>query len=405
MDIVVIGAGLAGLAAAIELQSTGHTVAVYEASDAPGGRVRTDTVDGHLLDRGFQVVLTAYPELRHLFDLDQLDVRAFEPGALIRFDGAFHRVADPLRKPAALLDTVRSPIGSARDKARILGFLRSVTKGTVAELWRRPETTALERLRAAGFSDTMIERFLRPLFAGITLDPELAGSSRMLEFVFRMLASGATGVPAAGMQAIPDQLAGRLAEGALHLSCPVVEVSGRHITLADGQRVAGDAVILATDATAAAQLCGTADHGWRGTTTVWFRAAEPPVEDPVLVLSGEGVHPIDSVAVLSQVAPAYAPAGTATVAASTPGTGADLVPAMRSTLRHWFGPAADTWDVLRVDQIERAHPIRPLGQDHVAPLQLDTDVWVCGDHRRDPSINGALASGRSVARAILASDH
>jgi phytoene dehydrogenase-like protein len=402
VDIVVIGAGLAGLAAAVELQEAGHAVAVLEAADAPGGRVRTDKVDGHLLDRGFQVVLTAYPELRHTIDVDRLDIRSFEPGALVRLGDGLHRVADPRRRPASALDTVRSPIGSPLDKARILRFLRATSKGTVAELWRRPETTAFERFRRTGFSNDMIDRFLRPLFASITLDPDLSGSSRVVEFVFRMLASGAAGVPATGMQAIPDQLAGELADGALHVSTPVVSATATAVTLADGQRVEGDAVIVATDASTAAELCGTPDHGWRSTTTVWFRAPRPPVTEPVLVLSGEGVSPIGSLAVLSQIAPGYAPAGVSTVAVSSPGTGAELLAAMRATLRDWFGPMADTWEVLRVDQIDKAHPIRPLGSDHIAPLQLSNDLWVCGDHRRDPSINGALASGRSVARAVLA---
>ena len=220
MDIAIIGAGLAGLAAANELVNKGHQVTVLEASDGPGGRVRTDVVDGFRLDRGFQILLDAYPEAQALLDYDALDLQRFTPGAMVHIDGSFHRVGDPLREPAKLFDTLRAPIGSPIDKAKILAFRRAVGRGSVESVWSRPETTARDRLVAAGFSEQMIERFMTPLFAGITLDPALSGSSRVLEFVFRMLSNGDAAVPANGMGAISDQLADRLPAGTIRLSTP-----------------------------------------------------------------------------------------------------------------------------------------------------------------------------------------
>ncbi len=225
VDIVVVGAGLAGLAAAVELTDKGHSVTVLEASDGPGGRVRTDTVDGHLCDRGFQIFLTAYPDARDLLDYDALDLQAFTPGAKVLLgDGKTATVGDPLRAPSQLIPTIVAPVGSLIDKARILAYRIQTTRGTLDDLWSREDVTARTRFREFGFSPTMIERFLKPLFAGITLDPELGGSSRVVDFVFRMLAQGDAAVPRLGMGRISEQLSGRLAEGSLRLNEKAVDV-------------------------------------------------------------------------------------------------------------------------------------------------------------------------------------
>ncbi len=403
MDIAIVGAGLAGLTAGLELSTAGHSVTIIEASDGPGGRVRTDEVDGHRLDRGFQILLGAYPEAQDLLDYDRLDMKSFSPGALIRHGSDFHRIGDPIREPARLFDTVRAPIGSPIDKAKILLFRREVARGTLAELWRRPESTAAARLEQAGFSPQMIDRFLQPLFSGITLDPRLGGSSRVLEFVFRMLSAGDAMVPANGMGAISDQLASRLPDGALRLSSPATSVTANTVTIDGGETIEADEVVVATDMSAAARLTGVEDRGWNGVTSVWFAAEEAPIEEPVLVLNGTGAGPINSMAVMSQVSPAYGPSGTSTIVASAPKISGGLADDIRAQLRQWFGSVVDSWEVLRVDEIERAQPTHPVGHERSGAFQTDSGVWICGDHARDASINGAIGSGRSVATALAAS--
>ncbi|MEM7276293.1 MAG: NAD(P)/FAD-dependent oxidoreductase [Actinomycetota bacterium] len=400
MDIAIVGAGLAGLSAANELVRRGHQVTVFEAGDGPGGRVRTDRIDGHLVDRGFQILLEAYPYARSILDYRTLDLRKFAPGAMVRIEDGFHRIGDPLREPARLLDTVRAPIGSPIDKARILAFRRSVNRGSVTDIWDRPETTARQRLSDMGFSNRMIDRFLTPLFAGITLDPDLGGSSRVLEFVFRMLSAGDAAVPADGMGAISDQLADRLPAGALSLESPVDRVDAGSITLAGGEKIKADAVVVATGVTEAALLAEIEDRGWRGVTSLWLAADEPPIDEPVLVLNGAGTDPINSLVVMSQVSDRYSPAGASTIVVSSPVLRAGLVEDMRTQLRSWFGPVADSWRELRVDEIERAQPIQPVGLGPRGAYLTPNGVWICGDHTTDPSINGALASGQAVAREL-----
>jgi len=399
-DVVVVGAGLSGLGAALRLHRRGHAVVVADGADAVGGRVRTDEVDGFLLDRGFQVLLTAYPELGWALDLAPLDLRAFHPGAIVARGGRLHRVGDPLRRPADLAPSVLAPIGTPLDKLRVLNLRRQVRSGPVDDLLRKPDTTAEQRLRWAGFSDAMIDRFFRPLFGGIALDPTLSFSSRTLEFVFRMLADGDTAVPAHGMGRMPAQMAAGLPDGAVRLGEPVTEVRPDGVTLAGGERIGARAVVVATGADAAAELVGTPDPGWVGVTTVWFAADRPPVDEPYIVLDGDGTGPVTNAAVMSTVSPAYAPAGHHLIGASLTGTGPAPESAARTQLRSWFGGEVDRWEALRVDMIRHAQPARPPGYDPDPPVEVADGIVVAGDHRATASINGALATGRRAADAL-----
>lgn len=402
MRVGIVGAGLAGLAAAKEISAAGHEAIVYEASDGPGGRVRTDQVDGYRLDRGFQIMLTAYPECKELLDYDRLDLQTFLPGASVRIGDAFHRIGDPLREPKQLGATLSAPIGSPIDKLRILAYRLRVSRGSLDSLWDGVGTTTAHRFEKLGFSDRMIQRFLQPLFAGITLDADLQGSSQVVDFVFRMLSAGDAAVPAQGMGAISDQLAGSLAEGSMHFGAKVERVSSSSIAIAGGNDVSVDAVIIATDATESARLADTEDPGWNGVTSLWLSSAIAPIDQPVLALNGTGVGPINSMAPMSHVSSDYAPEGSHLFVVSAPTVDPGAPAAMRKQLVDWFGPVANTYDEVRVDRIEKAQPKQLPGHDARAVVETD-GLFIAGDHRRDASLNGALASGRAAARAAMAS--
>jgi protoporphyrinogen oxidase len=190
--VLIVGGGLAGLCCGIELQKSHIPFKILEADDQIGGRVQTDVVDGFLLDRGFQVLLSAYPECRRMLDYEALKLRRFYPGALIWFEGKFHRITDPWRQPFSALKTVFSPIGTLNDKIRISRLRRKTTSGTLDSLFEHPETSTLLAIKEMGFSDGMINRFFKPFFGGIFLDRSLETSSRMLEFTFRMFSTGDT---------------------------------------------------------------------------------------------------------------------------------------------------------------------------------------------------------------------
>jgi phytoene dehydrogenase-like protein len=407
-NTLVIGAGLAGLTCARALQAAGRGCVVLEAGDDVGGRVRTDEVDGYLLDRGFQVFLTAYPEARRWLDYRALDLRTITPGTLVWKDGARHRLSDPLRRPRDLMATLRAPVGSLTDKARIGLLRRRVSAGTLEGLFARPETTTLEALRAEGFGDGMIEGFLRPWLGGIFLDWSLSTSSRMMEFVFRMFAEGDAALPAAGMQAIPRQLAAGLSAGTVRTGARVERIDGTTVHLAGGETLRGGQVVVATDGGTAAHLVtGLAAPAWSASTTVYFAAERSPLGEPTLCLNGSGRGLVNTVLDLSAVAPGYAPPGLSLLSVSVRGEPEEgderrLVERVRDELGEWFGgQAVAQWRLLRAYRIPRALPRRfPLTLPSPKPLR--EGVWVCGDHDSTASIQGAMQSGRETAEAILA---
>jgi phytoene dehydrogenase-like protein len=412
--VVVVGAGLAGLAAARELQARGLDAVVLERSDGVGGRVRTDAVDGFLLDRGFQVLLAGYPEAARVLDYAALDLRAFYPGALVRTQGRFVRVADPRRRPH---DAIRAlgPIATPGDLPALARLLwRSVRALRAGLDTGRPETSARDALAAAGCSQQLVDRFLRPFLAGITLEPELAGSSRFVEFVLASFLAGPTAVPARGIGAIPEQLAAALVPGTVRLAAHVVRIGTDEVELAGGERVPARAVVVAAEAPGAARLAGDVrDPGAVSTTALWYDAPGSPlpaVGGPrgALVLDGDGAGPVNNLAVMSDVAPGYAPAGRALVNASRPGLAAgpdeELDAAARAQLRDWFGAEVDGWRLLRVDRIAHAQPRQPPGalDPPVRPLRQGRRLWVCGDHRGTASLNGALGTGRRAGAEVAA---
>lgn len=407
-DVIVIGAGLAGLCCARRLQQHGLTPLVLEGSDGIGGRVRTDLVDGFLLDRGFQVLLTAYPTARATLDYAALELRPFHPGALVRWDEGFHRVADPWRHPFEALQTVFGPVGSLADKMRVARLRRRVLRDSLSEIFQRPERTTIAALRESGFSDLMIDRFFRPFLGGVLLDPNLHTSSHMFEFVFRMFASGDVVLPARGMGAIPQQLAAGLPAESVRTDAAVATlVAADGVQLRSGECLSADAVVVATDGSEASRLLGGQwQRGWNATTCVYFAADMPPVDEPILVLNGEGSGPASNLCVPSNVAPSYAPAGAALISVNIPGGVREqesaLVDGVRDQLAGWFGAGVHRWRHLRTYRIAHAQPGQapPVLAQLERPVRVKDKLYACGDHLDTSSIEGAMRSGQRAADAV-----
>ena len=404
--VVIVGAGLAGLACAVDLHEAGRPIVVLEASNGVGGRVRTDKVGGFLLDRGFQVYLDAYPAAGAMLDLEALELKSFEPGALV-FDGKkLHRVMDVFRRPNALVASAVSPVGSLLDKLRV-AFLRwKVGRLRCDEIMTRPDTSTEDYLKKAGFSKRMIDVFFRSFYGGIFLERDLRTSSRMFEFTFKMFSEGSATVPMGGMGEISKQLETRLPEDAVRLSTPVRSVEADRVILESGDVMSASRVLVATDATTALRLTGTTgsdEPKWRSVTNLYFEAGQSPLDEPIIALNGTGRGLVNNVAVMSDVAGGYAPAGKSLVSVALLGLhpGDEIPTKVQQELSAWFGDRVKDWRHLRTDLIEKALP-EQLRTEPVGVRELD-GILVCGDHAVSASIEGAISSGRLTAGLILKS--
>ncbi|WP_411278105.1 protoporphyrinogen/coproporphyrinogen oxidase [Gaiella sp.] len=382
-DVIVVGAGIAGLACAQRLAAAGRAPVVLERSRTVGGRVRTDVVDGFLLDHGFQVLPLAYPEARALLDYESLALGAFERGAIIRANGRFRRLADPRQAPVRSLRALAGGVIGVRDGVAVMKLLRGSDD----------ETTTAEALRRAGVSRETVERFFAPFLRGVFLDDRLTTSSRFLDFVLKAFADGPAALPRGGMGSIASQLADGLD---VRTATTVATVGPNAVSLEMGEQLRANVVVVATSGIVDEPL-----HGWNGVTCIYYDAPEAPIPGPWLVVNGEG-GPINNLCVPSEAAPSYAPAGRALVSLTILGAGDPDLEAVLRQLQGWFGRGVTAWRHLRSYRIPQALPAYPVGGFAEQPVRLAGGLYACGDHREHPSLNGAMASGRRAAEAVLA---
>lgn len=407
--VVVVGAGLAGLSCALRLQEKGVRCTLLEASDKVGGRVRTDTEGGFQFDKGFQVLLTAYPQTERMVNFAELQLGSFHSGALVRVGRRFARLADPTRQPLDALATVLEPAIDLADKLRVVKLANRVVTPPSEKVLAHPETSTLERLKELGFSSKIIERFFRPFLGGIFLEDKLETSSRKFEFVLRMFSTGQAALPAAGMQAIPASMARRLKGGVLRMNSKVEAIDPGGVQLDSGERVSCHRVVIATDlATRLRLLREPPTASAAAVTCLYYSAPSSPVKGPWLVLNGDGAGPINNLCVPTEVHPTYAPSGTSLVSVTVihPAFRArpDLELQVRSQLAEWYGAAVGEWSHLKTYAIEDALPIQspPLLTPIEKPVKLAEHLYACGDYAGIVSIEGAVSSGVRAAEVLSA---
>lgn len=406
-DVIIIGAGIAGLTAAKILKAAGKTVLVIEAGDAVGGRVRTDNIDGFLLDRGFQVLLTAYPETKRLLDYKRLNLKTFSPGATILNKTHIHNIGDPFREPSMLLKTLFSPVGNFKDKTKLLALKLRLSATTIDEIFAKEETTTANYLKKVGFSQKFIGQFFRPFFAGIYLEDNLTTSSRMFEFLFKMFGQGYAAVPAKGMGMISQQLAECLTEKDLVLNEKVTKIEGGNVSGTSGKVYTAKHIIVATNAVKATNLVHKtvkAEH--KSALTLYFSANIKTFETKRIALNSVENTLINNIAFMDHVSENYAPKGKSLIAISLKAVVAhnthDLEQKVLAEAVKWY-PDAINWQHLKTYNIAYALPenIKVVNEISANDLKITENCLICGDHLLNGSINAAMKTGRLVAEAVL----
>src|SRR5215212_1377189 len=411
MKVVIVGAGLAGLTCAKVLTKRGHEVAVFEALDEVGGRVRTDALDGFLLDRGFQVYFTAYPVSRRHLDHAALDLRALDPGAIICRGRDRTVLSDPLRDPRSLVPSLLSGAANLGDKLRTLELVaRTAPVGaTAAGKLDSVDNSSLEYLRSLGFSEGVIDTFFKPFYGGIFLDRSLSTSARVLRFTFKMLATGKTAVPACGMGEIPKQLATFLPAGVLHTNDAIGSLlweGDRAVGVeVDGEEHEADTVVVATDAPTAGWLTGAAvPEGSVGQVCIYY-AAEGLSSGKKIMLNAVDGRLVNNAVQISNVSPLYAPRGQGLLSVVALG-GFDLPDEEIyrrgvEDVTRWY-PEANLAP-LAIYRVPYAQFNQPPGIHERLP-ENGTDTLglvLAGEYTEDSSINGSMLSGEKAAEEVM----
>ncbi|MFS0697598.1 FAD-dependent oxidoreductase [Streptomyces nitrosporeus] len=409
-DVVVIGAGIAGLTAAHQLISAGVDTCVLEAAPRVGGRMATDETDGFRLDRTGPLLSSSYPELRTAPGLGALALREFAPGVLVHSQGRRYRSGDvrsargALRAARSRSGAPRAPLGGAIEQARLGAWLSRLATTPASRILARPDLPALDALSARGLPPRTVDGFLRPLLAALLSDPVLATSSRCADLVLRSYARGGLCVPEGGASALPELLAAALPAGTVRTGVHVTGADITSVRTKEHGELSCRSLLLATGAGAAAELLpGLRTPDFHPVTVLHHTAPAPPPTGARLLLDADRSGPVSHTAVMSAVDPSRAPLGrtliTSTVLGPPP---PDLDRTVRSHLATLYGTPTHDWELLAATHDPEAAPAMAPPHDLRRPVRVLAGLYVCGDHRDTSTVQGALHSGRRAAAAILA---
>ncbi|MBN7812008.1 FAD-dependent oxidoreductase [Algoriphagus sp. H41] len=403
--IYIIGAGLAGLVAALELEKAGFSPIILEASDRVGGRVKTDQIDGFLLDHGFQVLNTAYPEAQKYLDLNALDLKKFTPGAII-FEGKdFYMVSDPLRSPLGAMGTLFSKVGTFGDKLTLVNLVRKLKKLSDEEIFAKPSLPTHQYLRDCGFSEQIIANFFRPFFRGIFLEKHLNTSSRIFEFVFKMFALGHAAVPAKGMGQIPEMLRRQLSKTQLYFNTPVKQVAGKTIQLENGELIEADRIVIAVQPDRVMPQLQGQFSSPQQVTNLYFSLQKSFIAKPMIgLVTGEGL--VNNLVFMDDVSKNYSENGRALLSVTVLESELEektLIEAVTAELERISGVSSKYFQFVKSYHISHALPFLddPRYSIPMTECKISDHVYLAGDYLLYGSINAAMTSGRIAAEAVV----
>lgn len=394
--VVIIGAGMAGLQAASQLHLNQIPFLLVDAQNQVGGRVQSENVKGFTLDFGFQVLQTNYPEVQRSLDLPALELAAFESGAFLWNHDSWLAFVNPLKQPGSLLDVLSAGIMSVKD-AWLLARLWFITQKEVQPLGSNESTQ--DSLNRWGFSSKFQAHFLRPFFGGIFLSANLTPPASLFRYYMKQFLEGSAAMPAAGMGAIPAQLASQLPADSIHLGTQVTQVAAHQVNLADGTSVDAERVILATDASAAAKLLGVSleKGAFWGTKTIYFQAPTDADRKQMLHLVPD--RRVLHYAYLNHVQPSCAPKGKDLISVTTLDVSMQSADVL-AELAPFVGPSIRKWAFLKEYLLPEALPL--VGAfDELKQKAAEAGIVLAGDFTGFPSLQSAMHSGREAAESCL----
>lgn len=404
--VIIVGGGVAGLIAAIELEKQNISPLIIEASDRVGGRVKTDKVNGYQLDHGFQVLLTAYPEAKKYLDYDQLNLKFFDPGALMFAPDKTMEFTDPQRKPEKVFKALLSKAGTLQDKLKIFKLSQRLKNTSLEKIFGQTEMTTKAYLLSLGFSESIIRNFFQPFFGGIFLESELETSSRMFEFVFKMFSEGYAAIPAEGMEAIPKQLKSKLQKTDFLFNYKVVAIEHDQVELDDGNVLTADAIIIATQPDKILNKMKGQFMGYQQVTNLYFVSDKSFITKPLIGLIPKNSHLINNLCFMTDTAPEYAQAEKALLSVSVNGVHDvpedDLIAKVVDELSFISGYSPNAFTHLKTYYIRNALPkLNDLHYDmYASETKIFENIFLAGDYLLNGSLNAAMASGRSSALAV-----
>lgn len=403
---VIIGGGISGLTCAKYLNEKGYSFMLLEGSDALGGRVRTDKVDGFLLDRGFQILLTNYPEAKKILNYNNLDLKYFGSGAMIKAEKGFMKMENPFRNKMAYLTMAFSSVGSLSDKLKIRKFANELAEIPDDEFFKMEATDTLTFLRNYGWSEKMINNFFKPFYGGVFLENDLVTSSNFFKFTFKQFFKGDAAIPADGMQAIPEQIAEMLPRNCIRKNARVKGFEGKQIFLDGGEVITADRIVVATDPKTSDKLLGeTSERAYNITTCTYFSAETSPLKgQKFIALNPNRRGAVHNVCVPSDISSHYGNARKSLISVSTQGLEKlderNLTNRIKRELFDWFGASVNVWKHLKTYHIPESLVQYRAGSER-QNSKLGDNLYRCGDYLAYPSLNAAMQTGREVAQMIM----
>lgn len=405
-DVIIVGAGLTGLSAALKMEEAGMRYLLLEKDNQVGGKLQTEEIDGFILDRGFQTIYTSYPELSPILDFDSLNMRYFNEGSYIMKDGELHMFANPLKHPSNFGRILFSKITYHWDYFRLLKLRYNLNRLTEAEIFDKYEAKTSTVLRKRYFSKRIIQNVIQPLFSGIFLEDNLVTSRRSFEFFYQMMNKGKTGIPANGMAEIPKQLLSKLKPENVRLNAEVQQVAGQTVTLASGEKLSAKEIIVTVPAPIANKVVSNSTNfEYCSTTCLYFKSPKNHGKSKMVFSNANKVKLVNNVAIMSNIAPERAPEGYQLIQCSINGLptadDATLVKEVLKELAPYF--KTQHWELIKTYRIKEAIPDQTsvLGTITRQQNKVDDHIWLAGDYFMYGSSNAAVKGGRLISSFVL----